>query len=80
MIIEKSLKQNMKPSQISKELRIPVQFIYKTLEKFKKDSKHVLKEENNQVKTRLLKSENPLLIEAIMTLLDRDGIYGVKLK
>jgi hypothetical protein len=29
-------------------------------------------------KKRVLKSQNPLLIEAIMKLLEKDGIFGLK--
>ena len=79
-IIEKSTKENMKPAQISKELKLPIDMIYQTLQKYKKEIKDKDKEETKEVIPRMIKSENPVLIDAIMTLLDKDGIYGIKLK
>lgn len=71
---------DMKPAQISKELKLPVDFIYKTLDKYKKDQQRQTQENIKQSEKKVVKSQNPILIDAIMTLLDRDGIYGIKLK
>ena len=46
-IIEKYINEDKKPAQISKEIKVPVELVYQTMTKYKKDRNSTLKEEGN---------------------------------
>lgn len=69
-------KRKQKPKDICKQLRVPIELVYKTIQKFKYELKN--KKEYDECKSRLGRKkirDDPVLLDEIQKYFDAHGIY-----
>ena len=82
-VLDLYFNKKLRPREIAKQRRVPVDFVYNTLTIFKKKVKDSQKEKevSQLIKTRKFMSSNdPLLIDIIKKYLETFGIYKTKLR